>query len=96
MRTKEEYFGRGDKKYETPDLHALQIDWKEFFSEDGRPHKSIRGKLKDIGVKLDDEVLIISSNSVRSSAAAYALLALGFKNVRNFLGGWDSLVKKKP
>jgi 3-mercaptopyruvate sulfurtransferase SseA len=94
VRSKDEYNNK-NVQYETPDLRALQIDVHEFFSEDGRPAKSVRSKLRGIGVKMDDEVILISSDSVRSSAAAYSLLALGFKNVRNFLGGWESLVKKR-
>jgi thiosulfate/3-mercaptopyruvate sulfurtransferase len=95
VRSKEEYFNRGSEEYETPDLQALQINWSEFFSEDGRPKKSIRSQLVSTGVALDDQVIVIDSNGTRSSAAAYALTALGFKNVRNFIGGWNSLVKNK-
>jgi 3-mercaptopyruvate sulfurtransferase SseA len=95
VRSKDEYFNRTDANSETPDLQALQIDWHEFFGDDGRPVKTVRSKLHSIDVKNDDEVILISSNGVRSSAAAYALYALGFKNVRTFLGGWDALVKKK-
>jgi thiosulfate/3-mercaptopyruvate sulfurtransferase len=95
VRSKEEYFNRTDQNSETPDLHALQIDWHEFFGDDGRPVKSIRSKLHDIGVKNDDEVVLISGHGSRSAAAAYALIALGFKNVRTFLGGWDALAKQK-
>jgi thiosulfate/3-mercaptopyruvate sulfurtransferase len=95
VRSKEEYFSRKGSDYETPDLRAVQIDWKEFFSEDGRPKKSIRKKLQQIGVKLDDEIITISNHGTRSGAVAYALTALGFQDVRNFLGGWESLLKHK-
>lgn len=93
VRSKDEYFKKTDHKYETPDFHALQIDWHEFYNEDGRPAKKIRSKLHSVGVKYDDPIVLISGDSIRSSAASYALIALGFKNVRNFMGGWDALSK---
>jgi len=95
VRSKDEYFNKTTVDYETPDLHALQIDWHEFYGGDGRPAKAIRSKLHSVGVKAEDEIVLISSDSIRSSAAAYALIALGFKDVKNFLNGWDSLVKQK-
>jgi 3-mercaptopyruvate sulfurtransferase SseA len=94
VRSKDEYFNRNED-YETPDLHALQIDWHEFYGGDGRPQKSIRSKLHGVDVKDEDMIVLISNNGVRSCAAAYALMALGFKHVRVFLGGWDALVKDK-
>jgi thiosulfate/3-mercaptopyruvate sulfurtransferase len=93
VRSKEEYFSKSQDQYETPDLQALQIDWREFFGEDGRPAKGIKRKLQAVGIGLDDRVLMISNHGVRSSAASYALTALGFRHVQNFLGGWDSLLK---
>lgn len=95
VRSKEEYFSRNQKDYETPDVRALQIDWHEFYGGDGRPLKTIRRKLQGVGVKSDDTVIVISNHGIRSSAASYALLALGFKHVCNFLGGWDALLGAK-
>jgi thiosulfate/3-mercaptopyruvate sulfurtransferase len=94
VRSEKEYFDRTGDHYATADIHALQIEWKEFFSEDGRPNKAIKSKLKAIGVKPEDSIIVISNHGIRSSAAAYALTALGFHRVRNFLEGWDSLRKK--
>jgi 3-mercaptopyruvate sulfurtransferase SseA len=95
VRSKEEYFSRKQEEYETPDLRSIQIDWHEFYREDGRPSKKTKKQLTSVGVGVDDEVIVIDSDGLRSSAAAYALTALGFHHVQNFIGGFDSLLKKK-
>jgi 3-mercaptopyruvate sulfurtransferase SseA len=92
VRSKDEYFNRKGN-HKTPDLGAMQMEWKEFYAEDGRPKKSMRSQLQNLGIKLDDEIITISNHGTRSGAAAYALAVLGFRNVRNFVEGWDSLAK---
>jgi thiosulfate/3-mercaptopyruvate sulfurtransferase len=94
VRSQKEYFNRSAAQSDAPDVRALNIEWKEFFGSDGRPSKIIKDKLKKIGIQSEDEIIVISNHGNRSSAASYALMALGFTQVRNFIDGWDSLVKK--
>lgn len=93
-RTTAEYFNK-DKSAPgaTPDIHAIQIEWKEFFASNGRPNSAMAKKLNGLGIKQGDRIILISNRGVRSAAAAYALTALGFTNVQNFIGGWRSLLK---
>lgn len=85
VRSKEEYFAKKGELYKEPDIQALHMEWKEFYQPDGRPDLRLRGRLQALGYSTKDEVIVFSNRGVRSSAAAYALIANGFKNVRNFL-----------
>ena len=85
---------RSDKEYfdkSTPDIHSLHMFWKEFYTVQGRPNPAVRTKLASLGIQSNDRVILVSNKGVRSGAAAYALLALGFSKVQNFTGGWKSL-----
>lgn len=88
VRSPREYMAK-----DTPNVGALNVEWKEFYKEDGRPDPAIRAKLEAVGVKASDQVVLVSQRGVRSAAAAYALTALGFPHARNLLGGWRGLVK---
>lgn len=93
VRSPKEYFAR-DKKTETyldPDLRAINIEWKEFFTAEGRPNPEIRAQLEAVGLKANDRIVIISSEGVRSGAVTYAMTMIGFKNVGNYAAGWKSL-----
>jgi thiosulfate/3-mercaptopyruvate sulfurtransferase len=93
VRSPKEYFARHGKTdvYVLPDLQALNIEWKEFFTADGRPNRNLRKKLESVQVHPTDRVIVISNHGLRSAAATYALKALGYMNVGNFSGGWDEL-----
>lgn len=85
-RSEKEFLGEGQK-----DLNAINIEWKHFYSAQGRPDPEIVKRLKDLGIGPKDKVILISNRGVRSAAAAYALLALGFDRVQNFSAGLNSL-----
>lgn len=77
--------------YVTPDLGAINIEWKEFFNSRGRPSLDMRRKLQDIGISPKDRIIVISNHGLRSAAVTYALTMIGFENVGNHSGGWVSL-----
>lgn len=90
VRSEKEYFNRtGEKSH--PDIGALHIEWKQFFTSLGRPEPGLRKKLLALGVQESDRIILISNRGRRSAAAAYSLLSLGFDRVENYKGGWDSL-----
>lgn len=93
VRSQKEYFNR-NPGYAAPDVQSVNIEWKEFFGEDGRPKRSIKKQIMGIGAKLHDQILVVADNGIRSGAASYALVALGFDNVQHFVGGWDAILKK--
>lgn len=91
VRSDKEYFNKGKSK-SAPDINAIHVPWTEFYSDKGRPSQTLRAKLQAVNVMPADRVILISNKGVRSGAAAYALLALGFTNVQNFTAGWNSLL----
>jgi thiosulfate/3-mercaptopyruvate sulfurtransferase len=94
VRSEKEYFNKDEKNPHAPDINAINVDWTEFYTKQGRPDPKIVAKLGAVGIGPKDRVILVSQHGVRSAAAAYALIALGFRNVQNFTGGWDSLLKK--
>lgn len=69
-------------KSKYPELQAINIEWKNFYSRDGRPSVEIFKNLRSLGVEKSDRVIVIDDNGVRSASSAYALLALGFTHVQ--------------
>ena len=60
------------------------------------PLGSLMGSLNDIEQYKDKEVVIYCRSGARSGAAKDALAQLGYKNVRNLLGGVLDWQKKIP
>lgn len=94
VRSKDEYFSKSKRlEYEVPDLRAVNIEWKEFFTLQGRPNSAMITQLQAININLDDRIIVISNNGLRSGAVTYTLLALGFKNAANYAGGYTDLIR---
>lgn len=85
VRSKEEYFAKKGNRYAEPDIQALHMEWKEFYEQDGRPNLLLKKRLSALGYSSKDRIIVFSNRGVRSSAAAYSLLANGFVNVQNLL-----------
>lgn len=88
VRSEKEYFNKDPKVKSQPDIRALHIEWKEFFTDLGRPNSALRKRLKNLGVGEGDRIILVSQRGDRSGAAAYALIAMGFKKVENYLSGF--------
>ncbi len=84
VRSATEYFNKKKGAPNLPDFHALNIEWKEFFTDEGRVNFEIKNRLKDLKVNPDDEIVVYSQRGLRAGAAAYSLMALGFRAVRVF------------
>lgn len=90
VRNQKEYFNKSTTAKPLPDINALNIEWKEFYGTDGRPNVMLRKKIKGLGIGENDRIILVSNRGVRSGAAAYSLISLGFNRVENFLSGWRS------
>lgn len=88
VRSANEYAKESPQKI---DISTLHIPWKEFYTATGRPDPDLKKKILALGIRQDDRIVLVSKHGVRSGAAAYALMALGFTHVENFTGGWRSL-----
>jgi len=91
VRSEKEYLNREGEKKNKPDIGALNIEWKQFYTAQGRPDPNLKKKLKALGIAENDKIILICERGKRSSAASYALISLGFNRVENFLPGWHSL-----
>jgi 3-mercaptopyruvate sulfurtransferase SseA len=91
VRSEREYFNRDKKGSSTPDWGALNVEWSQFYDRDGRPEPMVRKRLEGLGVRLDDRVIVVCNRGVRSAAAAYALMALGYRRVQIFNEGWNAI-----
>jgi thiosulfate/3-mercaptopyruvate sulfurtransferase len=90
VRSEKEYAKNGATK-ESPDVGALNIEWTQFYTKLGRPDPNLKKKMRDLGIRDSDRVILVGADANRSSAAAYALISLGFGRVENFPQGWRSL-----
>lgn len=95
VRTLSEYADTSTRKrgFKKPDLRAVNIPFQEFFDQKGRPNLNIVQRLQSIGIQPDHRIIVLSNNGVRSGAAAFALLSLGFKDTANYAGGWTDLIE---
>lgn len=100
VRTRKEYFNKHafGEGYKTPDLRAIHIPWEQFYTSGGRPNLEIKNQILGLGIQPGDRIITLSHHGVRSGAAAFALMSLGFTNVANYTGGFQELLDapKKP
>ncbi len=95
VRSEAEYLGRqtlDEEAVVTPDVGAINIEWKQFFNKQGLPKKDLKKQLSDIGIKPENRILVIDSQGVRSGAATMALLSLGFADAANCASGWKDVL----
>ena len=98
VRSEAEYLGRqtiDEEAVATPDVGAINVEWKQFFNKQGLPLKSIKKQLIDIGVKPENRILVIDSKGVRSAAVTMALVSLGYTNAANCAAGWREVVDRR-
>ena len=98
VRTEAEYLGRqtlDEEAIVTPDVGAINIEWKQFFDKQGLPRKGIKKQIIEIGVKPENRILVIDSKGVRSAAATMALLSLGFSHAANCAAGWREVIDRR-
>ena len=96
VRSEQEYLGHaegGGTQSSNPGIDAINIDWTQFFTPQGRPNTRFRGKLGALGIRSSDRIFVVSNHGVRSAAVTYALLSLGYSRAQNFTAGWGGLDK---
>ncbi len=77
-----------------PTFSSRFIPWTKFYKATGRPKREFTKYLFGENISFDNEIIVISNKGVRSASVSYALLTMGFKDVRNFSGGFQSLLKR--
>ncbi len=76
-----------------PGYNSKLAPWTDFYTQRGRPSQKMIKHLFNRGVSFNNEIIVVSNNGVRSGAVSFALLSLGFKRVRNFSQGLNSVLK---
>ncbi|MDZ4662268.1 MAG: rhodanese-like domain-containing protein [Pseudomonadota bacterium] len=78
-----------------PNIRVINIEWKEFIDEKGRPNIEVARKLRGVNIGNEMRVVVIGETGVESGLVVEALLALGFSNAAHFPGGMRELSGSK-
>jgi 3-mercaptopyruvate sulfurtransferase SseA len=96
VRLERDYLGQEGfgLKRPVPELGALNVPWKEFIDQWGRPNASIVAKLADVGITKNDNLVLISGFGFESALALMVLQELGFTSVAHVPAGLDEILTK--
>ena len=75
-----------------PNMGAINIHWKEFLTNQGRPRIALRKKLESVGIKPENRIIVVSQDGVASGAVTMCLRAMGYNNSANYSGGLIDLI----
>ncbi|MCB0368544.1 MAG: hypothetical protein KDD45_03650 [Bdellovibrionales bacterium] len=73
------------------DFQIHNIEWRQFYTQEGIVNYSIKTQLEKLGIHENDIVVCISNQGVRSGAVTFALEQLGYGDAKNFSGGYNYL-----
>jgi 3-mercaptopyruvate sulfurtransferase SseA len=94
VRSERAYLGKegiGALKH-VPNMEAINVPWKQFFTADMRPNPSTSNQLRSMGCSPEDRIIILDENGIASAAVTMALRAFGFTNAANYAGGLQDLI----
>jgi thiosulfate/3-mercaptopyruvate sulfurtransferase len=89
VRSPQEFQLPKTKHFKKIKIPVVNIPWSEFFDIRGAPKSLDDSFFVKNGVNKSATLLLISNRGVRSAAVTYALDSIGFKNIRNFAGGYE-------
>jgi thiosulfate/3-mercaptopyruvate sulfurtransferase len=92
VRDEKEYLGKVSDglSQKVPDIGAINIPMNQFFTKLGEPDPHIADRLTQVGVTTLSQLVVVDNKGIRSGAATFALLALGYKAC-NVSGGLQSI-----
>lgn len=94
VRSESEYLGKkgGFRAKSIPNINAINVPWKEFFTPDFRPLAETVERLASVGILPQHRVIVIDNDGVASAAVTMALRAYGYNDVGCFAGGYNDLM----
>jgi thiosulfate/3-mercaptopyruvate sulfurtransferase len=96
VRSEAEYAGKkGNLKGEVPDIGAINIPFKNFYTDTGLVNYKFAAEIQAIGISLDKEIWVISEKGLRSGAVTFSLRKMGFSKAKNFAGGYRKFLEKQ-
>ncbi|HEX4925433.1 MAG TPA: rhodanese-like domain-containing protein [Bdellovibrionales bacterium] len=81
------------------DLGSINIEWKNFLDERGRPRRAILRDLQAVGIDPGERIIVLSDDGVKSATVTMALRELGYPRAGNFSEGLNGLAtqgRKRP
>lgn len=75
-----------------PNMDAVNIPWKQFFTTDLRPNESTMRQLRVLGFTPEDRIIVLDENGIASAAVTLSLRAAGFRGAANYAGGLQDLI----
>lgn len=76
------------------DFGAMNIEWKEFIDDQGRPNHGMIAKLQAVGITKEHRIVLMSEQGVRSAMVTMALREMGFSKAVNYAGGYRDILNK--
>ena len=78
-----------------PTVKVLNIEWRDFIDEKGRPEVAVGKKLSQLGVVSEQRIVVLGESGVESGLVVEALSALGFSNAGHYVSGMRDLAERK-
>lgn len=95
VRPEDEYLGRtGFRSKSIPNIEALNVPWKEFFTGDFRPSAETAERLRAVGVQPQHRIIVVDNDGLASCAVTMALRAYGFQDAGCYAGGYNDLMSR--
>lgn len=89
VRSEKEYLGlsREKSRYQLSSNNLINIEWREFFTSEGRVNPIVISQLAQVGITPDKRILVVDNDGLRASAATFALYSLGFLRAGSYAAG---------
>lgn len=75
-----------------PNMEAINIPWKQFFTANLRPNETTLKQLRAMGFSPTDRIIVLNDDGISSAAVTMALRTYGFANAANYSGGLQDLI----
>jgi thiosulfate/3-mercaptopyruvate sulfurtransferase len=74
---------------------SLKKSWKDFFQKNSRVRKEVASELESMGIKKDQELLLICDNGLSAGAVSFAMQSLGFTKIKVYPGPLSRITSEK-
>lgn len=74
---------------------SLKKSWKDFFQKNSRVRKEVAAELESMGIKKDQDLLLICDNGLSAGAVSFALQSLGFTKIKVYPGPLSRITSEK-
>jgi thiosulfate/3-mercaptopyruvate sulfurtransferase len=79
------------KRATTIEIGSINMEWKLFIDDRGRPRRQIMRDLQAVGIDPDERIIVLSDDGVKSAIVTMALRELGYSRAGNFPEGLNAM-----